>query len=186
MSALAYMFWHWQQPAVTPDLYETQLRAFHRALSLDPPAGFLQSSSSALHGAPWANDGAAAYHDRYLIATSAALDALDDWVKSGRAHTAHDGAARNAAGGVAGLYAARLGTPPSRPRFATWFTKPAGMRYDELFAYCEGAIAASQSVLWMRRMVLGPTMEFCLEGMEPADMPGEFSPLRLELTPVIG
>ena len=110
---------------------------------------------------------AAAYQDRYFIRGAAALDALDRSVTRGPRQRAHRSAAAGAAGGTAGLYRARLGTPSPTPLHALWFSKPAGMTYDELLAVLDPVVRRGESVLWMRRLVLGPTPEFCLETAAP-------------------
>ena len=181
---LAYTFWHWKQPQISATEYEARQRDFHSALAADPPSGFLCSVSSAVTGAPWANGGAEAYQDRYVIGDSSALDALDRAVASGMYRQAHDNAAAVAESGIAGLYRARIGVPLPAPRHAVWFAKPSGMSYDQLLARCEPLVRPDDSVLWMRRMVLGPTPEFCLESMTPVTLPPELRGLALSLRPV--
>lgn len=183
-ATLAYVFWHWMQPQVAAAEYEARQRSFHEALAAHPPDGFAHSSSSAVTGAPWANGGAEAYQDRYVIQDSCALDALDRAVVSGAQRVPHDGAASVAAAGTAGLYRARIGAPLAAPRYALWFAKPTGMSYDQLLARCAPLVRPGGSVLWMRRMVLGPTPEFCLESTTPATLPAEFQALALSLRPV--
>ena len=183
-ATLAYVFWHWKQPAVASSQYEALQRDFHAALAENPPHGFSHSISSAVTGAPWANGGGDAYQDRYVIHDSSALDALDRAVVGGTQRAVHDGAARVAAGGTAGLYVARVGAPLDAPRYAVWFAKPRGMSYDHLLARCEPLVRRDASVLWMRRMVLGPTPEFCLESTAPVTLPSELEGLALSLRPV--
>jgi hypothetical protein len=183
-ATLAYVFWHWKQPLVATLEYEARQRDFHQALAARPPEGFVHSTSSAVAGAPWANGGGEAYQDRYVIRDSCALDALDRAVVSGAQRVPHDGAASVAAAGTAGLYQARIGTPLPAPRYALWFPKPSGMSYDQLLARCAPLVRPGASVLWMRRMVLGPTSEFCLESTTPATLPPEFQALALSLRPV--
>ena len=183
-ATLAYVFWHWKQPRVAAPEYEARQREFHEALAAHPPEGFAHSSSSALAGAPWANDGGEAYQDRYVIHDSCALDALDRAVAAGAQRLPHDGAASVAAAGTAGVYRARIGTPVAAPHHAMWFAKPPGMSYDQLLERCAPLVRVGESVLWMRRMVLGPTPEFCLESTTPAALPPEFQALALALRPV--
>ena len=183
-TALAYVFWHWRQPSIASAQYEARLRDFHAALAARPLAGFSHSTSSALAGAAWANGGGDAYQDRYFITGSAALDELDRAVIEGARQAAHDAAASSAAGGAAGLYRARLGTPSAEPRYASWFSKPEGMSYGQLFADLAALIEQEQGVLWMRRMVLGPTPEFCLESPRPVSLPEGLSSLTLALRPL--
>jgi hypothetical protein len=183
-ATLAYVFWHWRQPQVPAAEYERRQRDFHAALAAHPPDGFSHSASSALTGAPWANGGAEAYQDRYLIADSCALDALDRAVVGGAQRAAHDRAAGAAASGVGGLYRARLGAALPAPRHAQWFGKPRTSSYDDLLARFEPLVRPHESVLWMRRLVLGPTPEFCVESTKPFEIPSDLEPLALSLRPV--
>lgn len=183
-NGLAYTFWHWKRRAVPASEYEKEQRAFHAALAEHPPAGFSQSISSSVIGAPWANGGGEAYQDRYIVRGSADLDVLEQAAISGARQRSHDNAARLADGGTAGLYQARVGRPVKVPRHALWFAKPDGMSYDELFARLEPLVRDGESVLWMRQMVLGPSPEFCLESTNGLSLPPEFRPLSLTLRPI--
>jgi len=60
---LAYLFWHWREPAVAREEYEAGLLAFHEALNLRGSPGFLGSAVYAVAGAPWLG-GAAGYEAR--------------------------------------------------------------------------------------------------------------------------
>lgn len=184
LAMLIYVFWHWKRPSMDTAEYEAHQRAFHAALAARPPAGFSRSTSSAVTGAPWANGGGAAYEDRYFVRDSAALDALEGGVTSGPRQRAHDHAAVGAAGGTAGLYRVRLGAPPAAPRYASWFSRPEGMSYDQLFALLAPLVNEHDSVLWMRRMVLGPPAEFCLQSAAPLKVPPPLCPLQLTLRPL--
>jgi len=137
-----------------------------------------------LGGAPWANQGAAAYEDWYLVHDMAAFAPLNEAAVSGPRKAPHDAVARLAAGGTAGLYALKLGAPLARPAGAAWFGKPAGMSYAALFALLEPLVATAQGGLWIRQMVLGPTPEFCLQSTGPALLPAPIEPLSLSLAPV--
>ena len=181
---LAYVFWHWRRPPVARAAYEARQRAFHAALAERRPAGFSRATSAALSGAPWANAGGDAYEDRYLIADASALDALDEAVGRGALRHAHGEAAGGAAGGTAGLYRARLGVPLAAAARAAWFAKPAGTSYDELLAAMAPLVREGESALWMRRLVLGPTPEFCLESTTPVELPPHLGALALALRPV--
>jgi hypothetical protein len=183
-SGLAYTFWHWKRPSVTAADYEASQRAFHAALARHPPPGFSHSISSLISGAPWANAGGDAYQDRYIVRDSAALDALEHAAISGARQQPHDAAARVAEGGTAGLYQARIGHPIDAPRHALWFAKPDGTSYDELFARFRPLVQDGEGVLWMRRMVLGPSPEFCVESTNGLTLPPEFRPLRVALQPI--
>ena len=181
---LAYVFWHWRRSTVDAAEYEGRQRDFHAALAANPPVGFVRSTSAAVTGAPWANNGGEAYQDRYFISSSAALDELDHAVGSGRRRMAHDGAAAVAAGGIAGLYHVRLGEAMDAPALSSWFSKPAGMTYEQLFAELAPIVEGGQGSLWMRKLVLGPTPEFCLDSLGMPDAPRWASPRAIPLRPV--
>ena len=180
---LAYVFWHWKRPSVADADYALRQRAFHASLEENPPEGFSHSTSAAIIGAPWANGGRDAYEDRYFISDAAALDSLDSAVGGGSHQRAHDGAAMAAAGGTAGLYRARVGDPLADPRHASWFSKPDGMRYDDLFSLVAPHVTERRGVLWMRRMVLGPGPEFCLQSDLLVELPPLLRPLTVALRP---
>lgn len=181
---LAYVFWHWRAPAVAEGEYLARQRAFHAALAAAPPPGFVRSRSMAISGAPWANGGAAAYEDWYLVEGSAALDPLSDAAVSGSRRTPHDAAAAAAGGGTAGLYRLRLGSAEGSPEHALWFAKPAGMSYADLWGAMQPVVAGSGGALWGRQMVLGPAPELCLHTTLPVELPAPFEPLPIPLDPV--
>ncbi|MEP7347492.1 MAG: hypothetical protein ABI877_19645 [Gemmatimonadaceae bacterium] len=165
---LSYTFWHWKRPEVAEAEYEERQRAFHRALSAAPPPAFGGSSCFVISGAPWANDGGEAYEDWYLVSDSAALDTLNVAAISASRQVPHDAAAAVAAGGTAGLYRIRVGTRPSAPAMAHWFSKPSGMSYLALEQLLRPMVDLRQGALWCRQMTLGPTPEFCLQLPDPA------------------
>jgi hypothetical protein len=170
---LAYVFWHWRRSGVDREAYEAAQRRFHEALAEAPPAGFLISWTSRIAGASWlpgAGDGEA-YEDWYVVDGSAALDALNDAAITASRRQPHDAAATLAAGGTAGLYRMRAGSLLRRPTHASWFSKPPGTDYASLLADCSRAVVDAPHCLWMRQMVLGPTPEFCLQGVGPLALP---------------
>lgn len=160
---LVYLFWHWKQPGIGAERYETTLRAFHSSLAENPPVGFIRSVSSAFTGAPWAAGGGKAYVDRYFIRDSAAIDALDASVASVARHLPHDNIVAMTASGVGGISAVRFGEPLTEPRFAYWFAKPRGAPYPDVFRTAEALTAEHGAVCYTRRMALGPSPEFCVE-----------------------
>ncbi len=181
---LAYVFWHWKQPDVTAEEYESRQCAFHKALSSAPPPGFLHSFCLALTGAPWAFDGGQAYEDWYFLDNYAALGKLNEAAVSGGRAGAHDAAAAVAAGGSGGLYGLRLGSVSAIPRYAHWFSKPNNVEYQRLFAELAPIVKRARGRLWMRQMVLGPAREFCLHAAETVTLPAAFGTLVLPLRPV--
>lgn len=170
---LAYVFWHWQvDGGANRSAYEQVQAAFHQRLAGAPPAGFLRSWSFRVGGAPWLKV-ADAYEDWYLLADSAALDALNDAAVAPPAKGAHDAAATGAAG-MGGLYRLHSGEPDPRSGPAHWFHKPAGASYAEIYAG-----AGSARALWRRQMVLGPAPEFLAEG---GRVPAGVVPIAVERT----
>ena len=180
---LAYTFWHWKRPDVSPETYEARQRDFQAALAAHPPDGFLQGTTVRLEGAPWAAEGRTAYEDWYLVRDMASLDSLNQAAVTAARQVPHDAVARLAADGIAGLYRLRAGTPIFPPHLATWFHKPAGMSYSSLFEALAPVIATA-AALWMRQMTLGPTPEFCLHSKEPVELPPGFTGRTLALAPV--
>ena len=166
---LAYFFYHWKFPNVSESEYEQRLAAFHDALKASPPHGFAHSSSFALAGPTWANEGGPSYEDWYIVECSADLDPLNDAAVSASRKIPHDRVAAGTAGGSAGLYRIRLGGLVRAPRFTAWFAKPNGWSYAELNERLSPTLARG-GTLWQRQMALGPG-EFCLHSNEPAAFP---------------
>ena len=175
---LAYVFWHWPLREVQVAEYEARLREFHESLRAHPPAGFLQSASFRVIGAPW-TPAANAYEDWYLIEDFAALGALNEASVSGPRQQPHDSAARLAAGGAGAVYRMLFcKTNPIGGGVARWFSKPAGMTYAALRS--EVADLEADSSLWQRQLVLGPAPEFCLRGSAAGrGLDARFSPVVL-------
>lgn len=154
---LAYIFWHW--PTVEAG-YEAALFAFHRALADHPPRGFRGSRTFRVGARPWLTV-PRAYEDWYFVDDFTALGALNDAATSGPRQAAHDAVAALPAGGVASLYGL-VGRRIGAPRYATFRSKPDGMNYR---AYI--ASVSENAELWQRKMVLGPSPEFCILSCEP-------------------
>lgn len=176
---LAYVFWHWRRPTATAPEYEAAQRRFHAALAGAPPSGFEGSFSVAIGGAAWAADRGEAYEDWYLLDGSAALDPLNAAAISASRQAPHDAAAALAAGGTAGLYALRQGNPLVPAAMLTWFAKPDGMAYRDLFAMLEPLVGSADGALWCRQMTLGPALEFCLHTRDPVVLPAPFAPFAI-------
>ena len=166
---LAYFFYHWKKPDVEAAEYEQRLRDFHDALKAAPPDGFTTSWSVALSGRPWANNRGPSYEDWYIVRNSADLDPLNDAAISASRKIAHDRAASGTEGGSAGLYRVRLGEMIPAPRFATWFSKPDGLPYAQLYERLTPVLSQG-GALWQRQMALGPG-EFCLHSHAAVQFP---------------
>jgi hypothetical protein len=181
---IAYVFWHWKQPPIAAPDYERVQKGFHDALAKAPPAGFYWSQSFAMNGCTWAADKGDAYEDRYLVDDFTALDALDQAAVTASRQAPHDSAAALAAGGIAGIYELRQGEPMRVPRYAAWFSKPACVSYAALRDLLEPVVSRGEAAVWMRRMTLGPTPEFCLYSAGSLALPDPIVPLNVPLRPV--
>ena len=162
---LAYFFYHWKRSDFDAADYERRVRDFHVALAAAPSVGFSSSWSVALTGPPWANNGGPSYEDWYLVRNSADLDPLNDAAISASRKIPHDRAASGTAGGAAGLYRVRLGEAINAPKYAAWFSKPAGWSYAELYELL-GPTMAHGAALWQRQMALGPGEFFLHSNVE--------------------
>lgn len=186
---LAYVFWHWRTASVERAEYEASLLDFQRALERAAPRGWLRAAVYRIDPPlpAWLPCGAGdAYEEWHLLEGSGALDRLNDAAVAGDCRAPHDRAARSAAGGLAGLYRLRAGHEALPPiRHATWFGKPPGLDYDELFAHVSSAMRAPEGeALWGRQMVLGPGPELCRSGPRATAPPLAalaVSPLQVEL-----
>ena len=181
---IAYVFWHWKQATIAAPDYERAQRVFHEAVEKSPPDGYHWSQSFALSGCAWAADKGDAYEDRYIVDDFAALDALDRAAVSASRQAPHDSAAALAAGGIAGIYELRQGVPMRVPRHAAWFSKPLGVSYAAFRSMLEPMVARGEGAVWMRRMTLGPTPEFCLYSAEAIKLPAPIEQLNVPLRPV--
>jgi hypothetical protein len=182
---LAYVFWHWPRPEVDRAAYEQDLREFHRTLLGERPAGFHYSSVFRISEAPWLPIKGTAYEDWYLTEDSAALDVLNHAAVNNRSQQPHDRAAQRAAGGTAGLYLFRHGQIDfDHARFAMWFSKPAGMSYEDFYASLTNVTDKNGVALWGRQMVLGPTPEFCLLTPQKISLDKDLHATTLVLDPV--
>ena len=164
---LAYVFWHWPSQETG---YEKALIDFHRSLAAHPPAGFRGSRTARVGARPWLA-APHAYEDWYFVEDFTALGALNDAAISGPRTTAHDTIAALPAGGVGALYGLSIGEI-AHPRHTAFRTKPAGVSYA---LYLSGMDADVQ--VWQRKMVLGPSPEFCIVSAHPLEDSMPIEPL---------
>jgi hypothetical protein len=160
---LAYVFWHWPRQGVERAEYEARLVEFHDALRRHPPEAF--EHSAAFRGGPctWGSATEPTYEDWYLTRGTQGIDPLEQGAVHGACQSPHDAVARLAGGGCAGLYTLFAGGPElTSVRHAAWFPKPEGMSYATLETVIAPLASAAGAGVWMRKMVLGPTPEFCL------------------------
>ena len=188
---LAYVFWHWPQRNVDEALYVDHLVSFHHTLASNKPEGFNRSTVFRINDVPWLDSTGVAYEEWYLLDDSAAMDKLNDGAVSGACEQPHNQVAREAAGGIGGLYRLRAGQEHlSHSRFAVWLAKPTGVSYPALFTALEPLSSRAGTGLWIRQMTLGPTTEFCLYSADQIQLPTGFDgrevPLELVWTGLKG
>jgi hypothetical protein len=181
-SLLAYVFWHWKRDDVAASDYEYRQRGFHSALEASPSQGLVTSFSVGISKAPWAAS-SEAYEDWYVVQDFGSLGVLNEAAVSSSRAQPHDAAASVAAGGAGGVYRLKFGTVLRRPQYASWFAKPAGMLYRELFDQLAPVIDRANGALWMRQMVLGPAREFCLHTATPVSLDRHLGAMVLSLRP---
>jgi hypothetical protein len=104
-----------------------------------------------------------AYEDWYFVDDFTALGALNDGAISGPRQRPHDAVAALPAGGVASLYGL-VRDRVNRPRYVAFRSKPAGSTFPSYIA----ALPQSTEV-WQRKMVLGPSPEFCILSSAPLE-----------------
>lgn len=184
---LAYVFWHWPQASVDRETYEAHTLAFHRVLAANKPPGFQESVVFRIEDANWLKTREPAYEEWYLLDNSAAMDRLNDAAVSGACEEPHNIVAREAAGGVGGLYRLRAGQEVLREaKFAVWLSKPDGVSYREFYDTLDQLTSEPNVALWGRQMTLGPTTEFCLHSQTPIQLPPGHTGRQLPLLPLIG
>jgi len=182
---LAYVFWHWPQPTIDKELYQSNLIEFHQTLGDNKPDGFQHSVVFAVRGAFWLKTDGLAYEEWYLLDDSAAMDRINYAAVNGPCEVPHNRVARNAADGIGGLYRLRHGGEHlSEARIATWFSKPAGVSYPDFDAQMRTVVDAGNSSLWARTMTLGPTTEFCLHSLAEVQLPSDFNAKALSLAAI--
>ena len=136
---------------------------FQNALSKSALAGFRGSVVSRIDNATWLPLGSESYEEWYLVDGSDILDPLNEVAVSNSRKEPHDDAAHMATDMRAGLYKLRLGEESSVDgRCITWLSKPKGTDYEQFYDQISKVMTNSESSLWRRQMVLGPTSEFCV------------------------
>jgi len=101
------------------------------------------------------------------------MDVLNAAAVSGARAVSHDAVAGMAADGVGKLFKLAAGEHSSNAGFEVRFSKPAGMKYADLYALLQPFTAVPGVGLWRRMMVLGPPPEFCLVGPSEVALPDE-------------
>lgn len=179
---LAYVFWHWPQPAIDRGTYLDHLSDFHRTLNANKSTGFQHSVVFRISGAGWLNTTGEAYEEWYLLDDSAAMDRLNEAAVSGVCEEPHNRVARNAADGTGGLYRFRAGHEDlTQSRFARWLSKPEGVSYPDFFTALQPLTSQQGTGLWGRQMTLGPTTEFCIHSPTRIQLPSNYTAQSIPL-----
>ncbi|GHO98931.1 hypothetical protein KSF_089790 [Reticulibacter mediterranei] len=185
---LAYVFWHQRANNVVREDYREKLIAFHRILQERQSQGFVGSLVLEMAQLPWMMEGCEVYEDWYFVENSAALDPLDNAAVTGICQEPHHQVARLANNGTGGLYRLKdealnlnhLG----EIRFATWFGKPSGMKYDQLYELLHQRAYTQQGSLWQRQMTMGPALEFCFHSSQKSPLAEAIRGIQVEVQPI--
>lgn len=172
---IAYLFFHELAPGADGTEYEQGLRRFHSALAAAGVPGFVGSRTYRV---------GSQYCDWYLVATSAALDPLNDAAVSGGRSASHDDVAQRAVNFSGKLLKLAGGEYRSDASIEVRFSKPRGMTYPDLYRRLERWTKRPQVSLWRRMMVLGPPPEFCLLAASDVSLPDELDPQVFRREPV--
>jgi hypothetical protein len=160
---LAYLFWHVPSAGTEPRDYESALLAFQADLAGAPPPGFVACATYRISEVPWL-DNHRGYEDWYLVASSAALDALNQAAVRPQRWDVHAAIASRMGPGHGGLYHHVFGDGQTLAGArAVWMTRPRGIRYEPVL---REVIDGARGFLscWRRQMVLGPADEFVITG----------------------
>ena len=97
------------------------------------------------------------------------MDPLNEAAVSGACEEPHNRVAREAAGGIGGIYRLRAGAEDlAEAKYAVWLSKPEGVSYKDFYASLVPLTSQPGVALWGRQMTLGPTTEFCIHSPTPA------------------
>jgi hypothetical protein len=164
---VAYLFFHELAPGADAVGYEEGLRRFHAALAGAGVPGFIGSRTYRV---------GPQYCDWYVVATSAALDPLNDAAVSGRRSASHSDVARLAVNFTGKLLTLAAGEYDSDARSEVRFSKPHGVTYPDLYRRLEPWTNRPGVSMWRRMMVLGPPPEFCLIAALDISLPDDLEP----------
>lgn len=185
---LAYVFWHQRESTSVKEAYQEKLIAFHQRLQERQPQGFICSMVLEMAHLPWMTEGKEAYEDWYILENSAALDRLDEAAVTGMCREPHQQVASLASNGTGGLYRWKEGAVDlvykAEMRFATWFSKPAGMKYDTLYELFRQSQGKHQGMVWQRQMTMGPALEFCWQSSQKGLLGEGMKEVQVEVYPI--
>ena len=119
-----------------------------------------------------------------MVESSAALDVLNAAAVSGARTEIHNAAARMAVDGVGKLFNLSAGEYSVGAGYEVRFAKPAGMKYDDLYARLRTWTSVPGVSLWRRMMVLGPPPEFSIVTPSELQLPAEMRPEIVRREPI--
>ncbi len=183
--SLHYIFWHWPRSGVDLGVYAGKLVRFQEELE-NYLGGDLQGETAAYRSAapPWAPAEATVFSDWYSLADGSKLDKLNEGALGGPdVKAAHAEVASLYGGGAGSLYDFKRGAAfdPALVTYTHWFAKPTGMSYDDFYLLLEPITTQPNTTLLRRRMVLGPSPEFCLASDQSFNLPPPIQPLILQM-----
>lgn len=185
MSTLLYIFWSYPRPGIDPAVYAGRSSTFREELENYMGGQLTAETASFLSPPPpWLATAGQAFSDWWPLPNASVLDNLNEGSQVSEVKPSHDAVAALYGGGAGSLYDWKKGElyDPSFVNFTHWFAKPAGMSYSDLYELLEPALSAGKATLLRRRMVLGPSPEFCLASEALLELMEPIEPLTLQMT----
>lgn len=185
MSSLLYIFWSWPRQGVDLAVYGGRLSTFREELE-DYMGGQLtaETASFSSPAPPWLPKDVPAFSDWWPMQNASVLDNLNEGALTSNVKPAHDAIAELYGGGAGSLYDWKKGVSydPSWVNFTHWFAKPAGMSYAALYELLAPVLEQDKVLLLRRRMVLGPSPEFCIASEALFELAKPIEAFTLQMT----
>jgi hypothetical protein len=185
MPSLFYIFWSYPRADVDTGEYSLKLGAFRVALATRVGGQLVNSETYKTGAVLWLPEGVPAFCDWYQMNSSAILDTLNDYALESEVKPYHDAIAVLYGGGAGSLYDWKLGEfAPAKVAFTHWFAKPKGMTYEALYEALKDILPPAEkvtSLLLRRRMVLGPSPEFCVASEALIEFPRPFESYAIQM-----
>jgi hypothetical protein len=182
--SLHYIFWHWPRPDVDLGVYAGKLVRFQEELE-NSMGGELQGETASYRSAPppWVPAEATSFSDWYAMVDSSKLDLLNASAVNAAVRPAHNELAALYGGGAGSLYDYKRGAAfdPAFVQYTFWFAKPPGMSYDDLYTLLAPVTESPNTTLMRRRMVLGPSPEFCIASEALHELPAPIAAQVLQM-----
>ena len=183
--SLHYIFWHWPRTGVDLGVYAGKLVRFQEEVE-NYLGGDLSGETAAYRSAPppWIPPDVTAFSDWYAVENGTLFDKLSDVTAGPAVKVAHSELAALYGGGAGSLYDYKKGYAfdPTFVQYTHWFAKPTGMSYEDFYALLEPITSLPNTTLLRRRMVLGPSPEFCLASEKLYELPGPIVAYTLQMS----